>query len=107
MKKMLCISLLAVTLIAPVSYADDSVCSSIANLANMVMTNRQAGVPLTKMIELTEAGAKKEVQKFIKRIIIRAYDHPRYYGATWQHRVIIDFENEIYLECIKQEVQDE
>ena len=69
-------------------------CEDIAAVAESIMKSRQAGVPATKMIELT-----KDTPLF-KTLTVMAYERPRYNTDEVQQRIIRDFTDDIYLECL-------
>lgn len=82
------------------AFADDSRCASVAFLAKQIMSGRQAGVPMTKAIE-TSKNDNKTVEKLSRLLVIAAYEEPAYGTTAMQEKAITEFENEIYLPCIK------
>ncbi len=69
-------------------------CASIGNFAETVMENRQAGVSMAKMMELTDT-------ELLQEIIINAYSSPRYSVERNQKREVADFRDRWYLECVR------
>lgn len=73
---------------------DMASCEDIAAVAESIMKSRQAGVPATKMIELT-----KDTPLF-KTLTVMAYKQQRYTVESIKTRVVKDFTDKIYLECL-------
>lgn len=72
-------------------------CSSLEALSREIMTSRQVGVPLSKMLEITGTDALS------KQITINAYSMTAYRSKEYQERAINNFANTYLLECIKLE----
>lgn len=89
--------LLTLALAAPFTVAanDEELasCEQYAELAKIIMDNRQSGVPLVEMIKTTES-------KDLRSIIKAAYKRPQY-PEGYRQEPITDFQNDIYLECLE------
>ncbi|QDP59264.1 MAG: hypothetical protein Tp136SUR676911_3 [Prokaryotic dsDNA virus sp.] len=72
--------------------AEETVCEKMAGFAQTVMENRQAGVPLVKMIKITD-------NELLQDIIKTAYKRPQY-PEGYRTKPVTDFQNDIYLECL-------
>lgn len=72
-------------------------CSAIETLSREIMTNRQFGVPLSKMLEIMPSGTLG------RKLTIIAYSSPVYSTVQYQQRAINNFANEALLECVKLE----
>lgn len=72
-------------------------CSSLEALSREIMTSRQVGVPLSKMLEITGTDALS------KQIVISAYSISAYRSKEYQERAVNNFANTYLLECIKLE----
>lgn len=72
-------------------------CKSYADLAATVMEARQKGIAMSKLMATNESG-----DRIIEQFIIQAYDQPRMNVEENQQRMIRDFENDIYLACVKE-----
>ncbi|QVL49072.1 MAG: hypothetical protein KFB96_00580 [Thiocapsa sp.] len=70
-------------------------CQNIANLAETIMRGRQVGLPMAKLIELSEGNAIAE------SFVISAYDLPRYLSESMRQRSTDDFRDQAYLACSK------
>lgn len=81
--------------------AEESVdrCAQPAELAKAIMSARQAGVPLVDVLKI-EPGA--DFAELAKMLAIAAYDKPGFSTEQNRKRAIVDFQNDVYLECIKQ-----
>ena len=75
-------------------------CEIVASYMWMVMTNRQAGVSITKQIHITEAigGLYHEM---IKELTVQAYEQPRWPTAETQNEAVDDFKNDAYVSCVR------
>lgn len=78
-------------------------CSLIAYTAKMVMTARQSGVPMSKMTEkLGESFSDMpDLQNIMERLIVEAYEMPRFEAPDEQEKAIEDFMTRHYLICFK------
>lgn len=85
-----------------VSAEDTSGCKQIAELAAEMMDARQSGVPMYKQIEVinNEPGLS-DLTQLLERIIVDAYDSPRYSTQSHKKQAIDDFRNDVYLECFR------
>lgn len=70
-------------------------CNQWSELAETVMSSRQSGVAMSKMMGLTDGD------KTFETMIIEAYDKPRFNGDKFQQRAISDFRDEWYSICVK------
>lgn len=96
MKKLALLTLVALTtsaLAAETAQMSEN-CPKIAELSRSVMTARQVGVPLRKVMEVA-------VNPITVDIITEAYGHPAYTTQKVQDKIIQEFEDEWYLRCIK------
>ncbi len=95
--KTLLITLAICLFMSAPSQAEESwqeTCAAIGNFAETVMENRQAGVSMAKMMELTDT-------ELLQEIIINAYSSPRYSVERNKKREVADFRDRWYLECVK------
>jgi len=69
-------------------------CRNISEYAKQVMIGRQGGMLLSEM----PTGDNS----LLEMVMIRAYDQPRYSTEAMVKRAIVDYQNQIYLECIKE-----
>lgn len=83
-------------LVSSVSYAETN-CKSIEGLAKSVMTARQLGASMSKVMGLLP----KESYEPIKAVVIDAYSSPRFQVKANQERAIQDFANKYAVECYK------
>ena len=86
------------------SFAEEpelDVCDELNNLARSVMNARQAGMEMRQLIEVVRGNEASEVAI---EIIIRAYEMPRFSVEKNKQNAIKDFQNEIYLQCIRETV---
>ncbi len=93
---------IALSISQPVQ-AEKGGCEIIATFAKTVMDARQRGVPLTKVMKITEKkDFGKQADDIIKDVIIKAYKHPNYHTEKMEQRTITEFENEVYRNCLVQ-----
>lgn len=70
-------------------------CKEISELAETIMTNRQAGISMVQMIEVADGN------KMASALVVAAYEQPRYSTEAVQARTIGDFRDEAYLACFQ------
>jgi hypothetical protein len=68
-------------------------CKELSRLAAKIMEARQAGVSVSKVMEITVPENHQ--------MVVVAYESPRFNTASLQRRAIEDFENEAYLVCFR------
>lgn len=90
--------LLTALLSAP-TIADDS-CSQFYGLGETIMKSRQNGVPLPTMMGVVN-DADKDLKSILKEVVVNAYSQPRYNSKDLQIKVINEFANDLYVECLK------
>lgn len=80
----------------------------LQRVSYQVMLSRQQGVPLSKEMELirglekTESKNSKATQ-ILKKIVISAYEEPKYEAEENQERSALEFSNDWSLACYKLE----
>jgi len=70
-------------------------CAKISELAGQIMKFRQSNAPMTDVVNIFPAGSP-----WIE-IVIKAYEKPRMSVEENQQNMIQDFQNQLYLECVK------
>lgn len=79
---------------------DKSHCPQVAKAAELVMDNRQKGVPMHRQLEaFTGSGAEAEI---IRALILGAYETPRYSGNAYRREAITEYGNEAMLSCYRE-----
>lgn len=76
-------------------------CKPMHGLAEAIMANRQKGVSIVKMRELTGNTEIEFITTFSTYMINKAYDSPRFHTKENQHRATQDFANDMFMECMK------
>ena len=82
----------------PALPADDDcsdLCDVLARAGEVIMKGHQKGYPMKKMMG-TYSGAGDTIDE----LIIVAYDSPRYSTEESQHRVIEEYRDKVYSDCI-------
>lgn len=80
----------------PITQIDiDRMCSGWAELAELIMERRQAGMPLADM--LVAVGDNE----LARSLTIDAYNQTRYSSENVRERVTREFSNELHLLCLK------
>jgi len=74
----------------------DEYCGVIHGLATTVMTKRQKGIAVTKLMAIAEG------KPMVGNIIMAAYRQHRFMATTYQQGAIDDFANDTYLECMRE-----
>jgi len=86
--------------ISPVYAAEDdkmATCEDWEALAVNIMSARQNGVQMSKMMGIL----KSEDDKTVKMLIIEAYDSPKYSGEKYKKESISEFSNKVFLDCTR------
>ena len=72
-------------------------CKKIGAIAESIMKARQRGIPISKLMEVSEENAGGS----LRPVILFAYERPRYNSEEYQQEEIEDFRNRIELQCYK------
>ena len=67
-------------------------CTTIGKLAAIIMENRQEGVDMSKLMEISET-------ELVQRMVIVAYETPRYSSEGYKRTAVQDFANEAMGVC--------
>jgi hypothetical protein len=76
----------------------DDRCAADAKLAALIMTQRQKGIPMSG--QMKAIGNMPEASLY-RKMVIDAYERPRYRTSEIVQREIEDFRDRWYLGCIK------
>ena len=77
-----------------------SLCETFSDYAKNVMTARQEGASIARLIKIVNSPDPED-GGVMQQIVIDAYDHPKLSLEENKREAIKDFENEIYIQCIK------
>lgn len=90
--------LTALLLIASVSVSAENdrqnICEAYSKLANGVMTLRQLGEGMASVYSGSDTD-------HYRKLVIDAYEQPRYSSKAYQDKAIAKFQNKAFLQCIK------
>ena len=92
MKKLFLAVVLVLTVFS-VQAEEKHFCTSIGELATVVMQKRQEGIDLSKMLALAKDNDG------VKAIVLDAYNSPRYSTDTYKNDAISHFSNKRVLAC--------
>lgn len=76
--------------------SQDLTCADFGQLAENIMTARQNGVPLSQLMELL--GELRSIELF-EKLVMEAYEQPRYSTKAVQNSTIEDYRNLWELGC--------
>lgn len=93
MKKVIAVLLVSLSLTAQAK--DEVSCDQIAELAGVVMNNRQIGVPMSNMWGIAKGNV------FIEGMIKLAYDQPQFSTSRHQTQAVNEFKNEFFMMCVQ------
>lgn len=83
--------------------ASEDYCKSLSQIATGVMKLRQIGHDASDLIAVINRLAKTESErKLYKNLIIEAYETPRFTTDSVRGKVIEDFRDSYYVECMKE-----
>ena len=94
-----CIISLCTVLISSDVRGEEDNCAKLGELAGSVMSARQAGVPMSKIMAI--ARQDESISKLLTAIVIAAYEAPQFSVEENRQRRVASFKNEIMLECYK------
>jgi hypothetical protein len=98
----LTVLMLTATPLAALTQEQTAVCTALGGLAQQIMEARQMGVPLSQMIAVLPPEEDQDAtQAMILRIVVNAYDAPRYSTDTYQRIAAMDYRNEIETMCFQ------
>ena len=80
--------------------SDDVFCRKIAELAQGVMEARQEGVPIIKMLEVSDS-AEGRPQSISKYLVKQAFRSPKYSGDEMKQETATEFAAQQYLICVQ------
>lgn len=97
--------ILAVALGAPASTLAQSaeslvICSASGNVAQVVMENRQNGIPMSVQVEKI-LPPTEPARSLVMAIIVAAYDVSRYSSPDNVRRAVEDFRNDTEAKCFR------
>lgn len=93
MKNFIATTLIAVaSFVAPV-HAEQATCAEIGALAYTIMEVRQSGRPMSVLMEIASETPS------LQRLVIAAYDTPRYSTKKYQLEAASDFRNDVEAIC--------
>ena len=98
MKKLI-IALSVVLSMSAMAQEEDkfATCASYSKLAGTIMNNRQQGVEMATMLEVSKPSAAYDIAEIL---IKAAYLKPRFSLPDYQQNAIIDFKNDVMSECM-------
>ena len=74
--------------------------------ASAIMGLRQNGERIAKILSTYEnqnpADTDTDVNKMIKRVILEAYEEPRFMTEEFKSRAITDYADKVFLRCLKE-----
>ena len=80
-----------------------AICKSSAKTAKAIMTKRQAGVPMSEMMDKVVATADNNIKEMLRTLVVSAYSEHAYGSEDVQSKTITEFENRTYVNCLKAE----
>lgn len=83
--------------------SQESFCEVVGDLARLVMTSRQSGKPMQEVMRRYISQEDPDFSNFMKSLVIGAYEEPLRYAEESKRVVITEFQNSVYLECVKSE----
>lgn len=77
----------------PLTAETEDPCPVLGELSGVIMENRQAGTPISKMMSVSPDN------DLVTAIILQAYQQPRYSTEKYRQRAIDDFANTVMTAC--------
>lgn len=105
MRQVLILTILTLLFVHPPARADEvtpaEFCKKAATLAATIMEKRQQNAPMHLLIDSVSAISSPEMRDLFTAMIIEAYEKPRYTSDPYRRNAIQDFQNAMYLSCLK------
>ena len=77
-------------------------CAVFGEVAAQIMENRQADVPISKMMDaIMDTIEDPDAQAAYKEMVILAYEQPSYSTKEMRQSMVAEFRNQIELVCYK------
>lgn len=70
-------------------------CDAVSHMAKTVMQQRQQGMSISEMMKHDQG------QDWIRKVMMDAYDEPRYSTSEYQQETIVEFSNKYHLLCLR------
>lgn len=103
MKKLLTAAAIIASTTANAYYVEHLPCSSVALHAEAIMRARQAGVPLSKMLEIARKGDNMPLNASSEEMVIDAYGFSVYTYESVKQKAISGFRDFAERRCLKLE----
>ena len=94
------ISIAVAVMLCGTAAAEDP-CTGPEELAEMIMTKRQQGAPMSAIMRIARSQDAERVRSIAVKLTMAAYDEPRYTSEEYQRRAVREFRNEVYRGCVK------
>ena len=103
MKKIITIAalLFSVSAFADKKEGGTDLCKTFSSIAVQIMTARQQGVPMVDVLEIAAQGKSKEFNTLAKKLVVSAYEQPRFMTQQNVQRSIDKFRDQVTLDCVK------
>jgi hypothetical protein len=75
---------------------NETLCDMLQDTAYIIMNNRQNGVPMVTQYKVASGSSD-----ILQKMVLAAYDQPKYSSASYQQSASQEFADEAYLLCIK------
>lgn len=86
--------LLALSASASAEMTHQEICTAYSSLAGKIMTLRQMGEEMA----ITYVASDTD---HYRKLVVEAYEEPRYGSKPYQNKTITKFQNKAFLQCIK------
>lgn len=81
----------------------DDACTIFAKTAGVIMKARQAGVPMSNLLNAhAKIESSEEIRQLMRTIVIDAYDSPRFQTKEYQFNAEMDYRNNIHVACLRE-----
>ncbi|MDQ2139586.1 hypothetical protein RBI14_15580 [Alcaligenaceae bacterium B3P038] len=79
--------------------AEKDFCKYLEGYAKISMDANQTGIPLSDLLKLIKDNGNES--ELVNDIAMDAYDVPRYSSEKLQQESIVEYQNRIYLKCLR------
>ena len=76
-------------------------CSAMSKIAGTTMKARQNSVALETTIQIYSEETTPQAYKYLRPIILKAYEYPAMRTPKHKHHAITEFKNSVMLDCLR------
>jgi hypothetical protein len=76
-------------------------CKSLEKFARSIMKARQSDIPMSKVYESIKSEDNPQLEQALQQMVVDVYSLPSFSSQQMKEKMINDYGNQAFLECIK------